>query len=52
MERLAAAETIAAWAAVAWELLADGASRQSIARSTGMKGATVDQRVSRYRPAL
>ena len=50
MERLAAAKTIAAWAAIAWELLADGASRQSIARSTGMKAATVDQRVSRYRP--
>ncbi|WP_433358705.1 MucR family transcriptional regulator [Streptosporangium sp. CA-115845] len=50
VERLAEADSIEAWAAIAWELLDDGASRGSIARGTGVKLPTVHQRVNRFPP--
>lgn len=48
---LAAAPSIAAWSAIAWRLVADGASRRSISRATGIPPATVDGRMRRYPPA-
>ncbi|MEU9837116.1 MucR family transcriptional regulator [Streptosporangium sp. NPDC048047] len=50
VKRLAGAKSIAAWAAIAWTLIADGASQRSIARSTGVNPATVHQRVTRFSP--
>ncbi|MFC3986413.1 MucR family transcriptional regulator [Streptosporangium jomthongense] len=50
VERLAGAPSVAEWADIAWQLVASGASSGSIARATGVKRATVQQRMSRFRP--
>ncbi|PZG19243.1 hypothetical protein C1I98_38040 [Spongiactinospora gelatinilytica] len=43
--RLQVASTPEEWAAIARELLADGASRPSIGRAVGLSGNAVEQRL-------